>query len=358
MKLLFYGWLLMISPLAFAKKPDTAPKAPFTGMTTITWIGFGNQTVSSPIPVGVVTMTAPTPFAYPKKVDIQKNVYYQEIVLVNSTFKPANPVTKPPIVGNWFVRRQVLSVKDGKTEVLQTTRLSINKNAEATDKADQSLSAKATHVEYRIGRTEKIIGKPGPGKILKTTTIEVFPHDAVRIALPMATIFSNICQVKDVVTRPIPCEFQMVKFQIIGKSGKVLYETSAVENGPAIKIPDEEWVKTDGAFRYIDAKWTIKRIHKPNFPVNKGYLISWGQSGSDFNAEVDTHAPLASDLQLDGTIGKEFTIPFQVKKSSPNTGLVTKVGELILENDVTKTKFSKSQMPGATRAEAYIRLNW
>ena len=356
MKIVFYAWLL-ISPFAFAKKPEMAPKAPFTGMTNITWIGFGNQVVSSPIPLGVVNMTAPTPFAFPKKVQNQ-TAFYKEILLVNQTFKPTTPGTQLPTKGNWFVRRQVLRVKDGKTEVLQTTHLTINKNAEASDKADQTIPFSATHVEYRIGRTEKIIGKPVPGKLPKTTTVEVFPHDAVRIAIPTAWIMANICQVKAGVTRPIPCEFQLVKFQIIGKSGKVVYETSAVENGAAIKIPDGEWKKSEGPFLFYDVKWIIKRINKPNFPVNKGYLISWGQSGSDFNAEVDTHDPLATGLQLDATIGKEFTIPFQVKKSSPSSGFNMKVGELILENDVTKTKFSKTQMPGATRADAYIRLSW
>ncbi|GAB3336428.1 hypothetical protein GCM10027299_46470 [Larkinella ripae] len=341
------------------KKPASAPKAPFTGMTTISWIGFGNLVVSSPIPLGVTNMTAPTPFVYPKKIDNQVS-FYREVLLVNASFKPGNPVTQSPIYGNWFVRRQVLSVKNGSTTLLTTSNLYVNDKAEATASTDQILPLSATHVEYQIGRTQKIVKSGGPGQLPKVTTVEVFPHDAVRIAVPTAWISANACQVKTQpsLVRPIPCEFQVVNFQLIGKSGKVIYETKSIETGPPITVPTGEWKKEEGQHQYFDAKWTVKRIHQPVFPVNKGYMVNWGKSGSDFAAEVDAYGPLKTGLQLDNTIGKEFTITVEVKRPKPNTGAGEKTGELILENDVTRTKFTATQMFGAIRGEAYIKLNW
>ncbi|GAB3936243.1 hypothetical protein [Larkinella terrae] len=356
MKTLYYCGLI-IGLLALRAKPEMAPKAPFTGMTNISWVGFGNQSVSSVIPLGVTNMSTPTPFVYPKKIQNQI-AFYQEILLVNSTFKPASPAKQSPVFGNWFVRRQVLIVKDGKTQVVQLTKLSINKNAEATSAVDQPIPFSATHIEYQLGRTEKILAKPQPGKLPTTKTVEVYPNDAVRIAAPVAEIMANTCEVKKGVVRPLPCEFQLVKFQIIGKSGKTVYETSSVENGAKIQIPNGESKKTDGQFFYYDAKLIVKRIHKPNFTPQKGYMVNWGQTGSDFNAEIDTHSSLVSGLQLDATIGKEFTIPVEIKNSTPNSGFIIKTGELLLENDVTRSKFPTTQMPGATRADAYIRLSW
>jgi hypothetical protein len=356
MKILVYCWLLL-SVSTFAKKPETAPKVPFTGMTNISWIGFDNQVVSSPIPLGVVNMSAPSPFVFPKKVQSQ-TAFYQEVVLVNPTFKPVPPVRQSPTKGNWFLRRQVLSVKDGKTTVLQTSKLAINKNAEATDKADQMIPFSATHIEYRLGRTEKKIGPAAPGKLPKATTIEVFPNDAVRIAIPMSWITGNTCQVKVGVIRPIPCEFQTVKFQILGKSGKLLYETTELKGVP-IKIDETEAKKTEGPFVTFEAKWIVKRIHKPNYTVKKGYQVAWGQSGSDFNMEVDNHSLLASGLQLDATIGKEFTIPVELRIGSKSGGFSQSIRELLLENDVTKTKFlTTTQAPAAPRSDCYIQLNW
>lgn len=113
--------------------------------------------------------------------------------------------------------------------------------------------------------------------------------------------------------RPIPMNFSWLNFKLLAKANV-----------------------------YFDAKWIVKRIHKPNFPVKKGYRVSWGQSGSDFSAEIDNHPPLVSDLKLDETIGKEFTLSFEVKKSAPGTGFSTQIGDLILENDATKAKFPKT----------------
>ncbi|KAA9347864.1 hypothetical protein [Larkinella humicola] len=356
MNVLFCG-LLLCSLLGFARKPEIAPKAPFTGMTTITWIGFDKQTSTSPVPVGVTNLAMPS-LVYPKKIEGQ-NIFYQEVVLVNPTFKPANPITKPPTQGNWFVRRQVLRVKDGKTDVLQTTNLAINKNAAATSLADLPISINATHVEYRIGRTEKVIGKLKPGeKTPKISTTEVYPHDAVRVAIPMSAILANTCSVKFQVIRPIPCEFQTVRFQILGKNGNVLYETSEVKGAP-IKIADQEAKKTVGPNVFFDARWIVKRIHKPNYPVKDGYQVMWGQSGSDFNAEVDSRPPMVTGLQLDETVGKEFTIPVELMRASTTGGFAGSMRELLLENDVTKTKFPvKTQAPAAPRSDCYIQLNW
>ncbi|RRB07502.1 hypothetical protein [Larkinella rosea] len=355
MKALVYCWLL-ISLFSFRKHPKVAPKAPSTGITSVTWIGFGQQTSSLPIPAGTTTLTASS-LPYPKKIEFQ-NLFYQEVIKVDPAFKPGNPIKQPPTKGNWFVRRQALMIKDGKTQVLQTSKLTINKNAEASNPADQIVPAATTHLEYQLGRTEKMIDKSKPGKFPKTTTIEVYPSEAIRIAVPVGTVLASACSVKTGVIRPLPCEFQMIKFQILGKSGTVLYETTQVENGPVIKLPFTDCKKQEGPFLIYDARWIVKRVHKPNYPVNKGYLIGWGQSGSDFNAEVDAHGPVITGLQLDETLGKEFTLSFEVKKPAPESGVATQMGELILENDVTITKFPPTQMPGATRAEAYIRLKW
>jgi hypothetical protein len=356
MKVLAFCFLIL-SPSGLVIKPEMAPKASFTGMTTITWIGFDKQISTSPVPDGVTSLTMPSAL-YPKKVESQ-NVFYQEVVLVNHTFKPANPITKPPTQGNWFVRRQVLRVKDGKTDVLQTTHLAINKNAAATSPADLPISINATHVEYRIGRTEKVIGKPKPGeKMPKISTTEVYPHDAVRVAIPMSAILANTCAVKDQVTRPIPCEFQTVRFQILGKNGNVLYETSELKGAP-IKISEQEARKTVGPNVFYDAKWIVKRIHKPNYPVKDGYQVMWGQSGSDFNAEVDSRPPIVTGLQLDGPVGKEFTVPVELRKASAAGGFSVAMRELLLENDVTRAKFPTIiQSPGAVRSDCYFQLNW
>ncbi|MGA0556796.1 hypothetical protein ACO2Q8_09110 [Larkinella sp. VNQ87] len=363
MKNLMFGWLLYCCLLPdLGGKTKTVPKVPFTGILAISWIGFGGLTTSSPVPAGVINLTAPTPFAFPIKVEAQQIVYYQENILVDQAFKPANPVTQPPLIGNWFVRRQVLRVKDGKTEVLQTTRLVVNKNAQATNPADQPLPLTATHLEYRLGRTEKIIDKAAPGKLPKTKTVEVFPHDAVRVAMPTATIVANTCTVKPVplVVRPIPCEFQLVRFQILGKSGKVLFETVKVED-VFFTVPENEAKKTEGPSLVYDAKWVIKRIHPPLFPVDKGYWIGWGKSGSDFSQEVAEKEPLLTGLPLNGPVGKEFTIALEIQKSSPSSGFSSAMRELLLHNDVTVSKFpdpKKIQTPGSLRSESYIHLKW
>ena len=348
----FAGSVLITTLLALTNDTESNRYGPDSGLTQIIWVGFDNQPLTSPVPANVTNLTMPGAIS-PKKVE-NKLFFYEDRVMLNNQFFVKTPPMNPTLKSDWFLRRRVLKIQNGQTQVLgQPTKLIPNKAASAAISPTlQGISFEATHVEYQLGRTEKIIVPGGPNGLPKTKTIEVFPLKAVRVAVLVADILKKTCPVPNDV-RPIPCEFETVKLQILGKSGKVLHEITPGNAALFIKVPENEAKQILGPTRVYGGKWIVRRINPPNYKSQKGYLVTFGKSGADFINEVDNNGALLTGLPMTGNVGTETTLALDVKASS--SGITYRV--LCLENDVTKTKFT-GQVPASYRADAHIKLNW
>ena len=291
-------------------------------------------------------------------------MFYNDAIQVETKFIPKNQVTNPDINGPWFVERRIMAGdfgKGGQATELASAKLSINSKGLAASPAGGfsfaiPAGSKLVFLEYRLGRLVAVLDKTKKGPQGQPGFKKVTQFMDKTVQVP---VLVDLCQTNTnpVTYRALPCEFESVKLDILGKNGQVLF-TVLPGNKTKIQFPDGQAKKESTEFGnktfFYDARWTVRRIHEPVYQPDKGYLVMYGRSGTDFAKEADEHGPLASGLELSGPVGKEFTIPFEVQVS-PLSGTTTR--QVLLENDITKTKFSLSQ-PASNRAETNLLLNW
>ncbi len=340
-----------LSSVAFVASPPAAPTDVSSGIAQITWSGFDNKTTTLKPPANLVLNLPPISV-------INKVLTYTDAIQVETKFIPKNGVPSPSLTGPWFVQRRVFSNpfnKGAQKVMVSASKLTINKQGLAVSPAGGFAVSLPTNgdmltLDYRLGHTVTIFTKGSDPKKLPTAKkVDQFLDGHVEVAL-----VPNLCQPVFNQFRPLPCEFETVKLEILGKTGQVLF-TVVPNDKKKIDFPNGQAKKVAGPSFIYDARWIVRRINLPSYSPSKGYLVNYGASGSDFAKEADEHGPLATGLNLSGAIGNEFTIPFEVQVS-PLGGAVT-TRQVLLENDMTKTKFKLSD-PAAIRAETNLPLNW
>lgn len=344
--------LTSLSFVAFVASPPPAPTDVSSGIAQITWSGFDAKTTTLKPPANLVLNLPPISV-------VNKVFTYTDAIQVEVPFIPKKSgIGSPGLTGPWFVQRRVFSNpfdKGAQKVLVSTSKLAINGQGLAVSSTGgfgvpMPTNGDMLTLDYRLGHTVTIVGKGSDPKKLPTAKkVDQFLDGHVEVAL-----VPTICQTGFNQFRPLPCEFETVKLEILGKTGQVLF-TVVPNDKKKIQFPNGQAKKVAGPSFIYDARWTVRRINTPNYPPGKGYLVNYGASGSDFAKEADEHGPLATGLNLSGAVGKEFTISFEVQVS-PLGGAVT-TRQVLLENDVTKTKF-KSGDPAAVRAETNLPLNW
>jgi hypothetical protein len=343
---------------------NAAPTDSPSGITQITWTGFDNKpsilNASSGAPTGFVLNLPPV-----VPVGLGSAMFYKDAIQVESKFIPKNQVTQPDINGPWFVQRRIMTGdfgKGGQATELSSATVSINKKGLAESPAGGfpiaiPTGSKLIFLEYRLGRLVTVLDKTKKGPQGQPSFKKVAQFMNQTIQVP---VLVDLCQTNNnpVTFRALPCEFESIKLDILGKNGQVLF-TVLPNDKKKIQFPEGQAKKESAEFGsktfFYEARWTVRRIHEPVYQPDKGYLVQFGRSGTDFAKEADEHGPLASGLNLSGPVGKVFTIPFDVQVT-PSGGSTT-TRQVVLENDVTKTKFSLNQ-PASNRAETNLLLNW
>ncbi|MBD2753906.1 hypothetical protein [Spirosoma validum] len=240
--------------------------------------------------------------------------------------------------------------------VVSTTKLTINNQGLAISKPGSlaiDLGSKdGQWLRYQLARWIIVVNGPySPGKPPKSKKVLQLLDDYVEV-FPIPNLGQPAYTVN--MYRPLPCEFETVKFEIIGKKQKVLQTLKAGET-TLIKVPIGK-AKTqvgppDNPLLTYAARWTVKRMNHPNLASAKGYVIQSGNVGNVFINELSS---VVSGLNLQDTIGQEFTLQFDIKRAV-HSGTTTR--QLCLGNAVTNTKFT-GQVFASIQAETNLVLNW